>query len=55
MHEIERLNKWPRRLKEQFKHYYKALKMLWNKQDRRLFRKWKQIIANIVYNAFCRY
>ncbi|RLE91052.1 MAG: hypothetical protein DRN04_13705 [Thermoprotei archaeon] len=53
-HEIEHLNKWPRRLKEEFKHYYKALKLL-PESDKKFFRKYRYIIANIVYDAFIDY
>jgi len=50
-HEIEHLNKYPRRLKQEFIHYYKALKLLTNERDRKLFRRLRKAIANIVYDA----
>ncbi len=46
------MNRWPRRLKTQFKHYYRALKQIRDGRDRELFRRWRQAISNIVYDAF---
>jgi len=51
-HEIEHLNKWPRRLKQFFIHYYKALKLLSNPSDRKLFKRLRNTVANLVYDAF---
>ena len=54
-HEIEHLNAYPRTEKEMFKHYFKTLKKLENKEDKRLFKRHFKIIANITYDSYIDY
>ena len=54
-HEIEHLNAYPRTEKEMFKHYFKALRQLNDGNDRKLFKKYFTIIANITYDSYIDY
>ncbi|RLF21477.1 MAG: hypothetical protein DRN15_11130 [Thermoprotei archaeon] len=54
-HEIEHLNAYPRTEKKMFKHYFKALRQLNDENDRKLFKKYFTIVANITYDSYIDY